>query len=103
MGLTDQEAAECAVGISKARQQIVRDVLQGLAAEIVAPPEVELDEGSRLAPGRRRPRLDVEARFLRALQENAVAARMIDLHRDQISRGRKAWDGLAVNVERLRR
>src|SRR5262249_20258176 len=27
----------------------------------------------------------------------------IDLHRDQISRGRKPWNRLAVNVERLRR
>src|SRR5205814_4567692 len=79
------------------------DVLQGIAAEIIASPEVEFDEGSRLAPGRRRPRLDIEARLLRALQENPVAARMIDLHRDHISRTRKPGNCLSVNVERLRR
>src|ERR1700692_3776889 len=54
---------------------------QGCAAKTVATGKVPFEEGSRLAPGGRRARLDVEARLTRALQENTVAARMIYLRR----------------------
>src|SRR6516165_1691342 len=75
---------------------------QVLAAEIVASREVELDETARIAPARRRARLDAETRFPCTLQEDPTPG-MRDVGRHQISGGRQARNSLSINVERLGR
>ena len=106
IGLPGEEPAQGAVGIAQPRDQIIRDVCRpgcGAAGEVVGAGKVEFDEGARLAIGGRGAGLDVEARFTRALREDAVAARMVELHRhDKALRAITARNRLAMNIERLR-
>ena len=87
VGLSGKEAAQCGVAVAEAERQIIRNVQQGLAAEIIAARHVELDEGPRLAPGGRGAGFDIETGFPRALRENPVAARMRDVCRQRTEAG----------------